>query len=235
MIPCRTLPSLPMRDIARLFGISHQRCHRPSGTRQRRRASQALTQRQQGVVACAGTNVLMMRAHPKNERIKKQMYRSLGRVKAKIRSMSRQAVKLRVVRALNGLCTWVDDLAYRPVVVKLTRWLPRWWSCQLAHLSMKLDKRWDTGYWKSANAPPVPDGLCEACGRRAAWLVIGGADPNEKLDQDVTYLDQNPIHICAWCMIDSALPISNRGERDFALADAGERSIAFRWHWHPFP
>jgi len=70
--------------------------------------------------------------------------------------MSRQVVKLRVVRALNGLCTWVDEVAYRPVVVKITRWLPRWWCCQLAHLSMKLDKRWDTGYWKSANAPRFP-------------------------------------------------------------------------------
>lgn len=149
--------------------------------------------------------------------------------------MNRRSVQLVTLRTLNRVCTWVDDVAYRPVVVKLTRRLPRWWNCQLAHLSIKLDERWNTGYWRSESAPPVPDGLCEACGRRAAWLVIGGADPDEELDQDVTYLDKNPIHICAWCMIDSALPISNRAERAFALADAGERSIALRWHWRPSP
>lgn len=143
--------------------------------------------------------------------------------------MSRKSLQLVILRALNWVCTLVDDVAYRPVVVKLAQRLPRWWNCQLAQLSMKLDERWDTGYWRSNSAPPIPDGVCEACGRRAAWLVVGGTEPDEEPDKVITYLDEYPINICAWCSIDSSLPINNRAERVFALADAGRRSIAWRW------
>jgi hypothetical protein len=131
----------------------------------------------------------------------------------------------------------VDDVAYRPAVVKLTRWLPRWWSCQFAHLSMMLDERWGTGYWKSDQAPPIPIGLCDACGRRAAWLVIGGSYDEEpeiwEKGEEPDYLDLHPIHVCAWCR--PVFDPSRRDDKaavDAALADARTRSIA--WRWRPF-
>jgi hypothetical protein len=31
---------------------------------------------------------------------------------------------------------WIDEVAYRPAVVKVTMPLPRWWRCDLARLSM---------------------------------------------------------------------------------------------------
>jgi hypothetical protein len=64
--------------------------------------------------------------------------------------------KLRLVRALNTACRAVDDVAYRPAVVRLTMPLPRWWNCELAHLSMRLDDHWGTGYWKGDIAPAAP-------------------------------------------------------------------------------
>ena len=53
-----------------------------------------------------------------------------------------------ILKALNTACTWIDEVAYRPAVVKLTLPLPRWWNCQLADLAWHLDRRWKTGYYK---------------------------------------------------------------------------------------
>jgi hypothetical protein len=136
--------------------------------------------------------------------------------------------KLLIVRALQVACTLVDDLAYRPLVVRLTGWMPRWWSCQLSHLSMKLDDRWHTGFWRSPDAPPIPEGLCDACGRRAAWLVVGGfsEDPSDEPDD---YLAQHPIYLCGWCRPDFPAPPRSRSDVELALAEARARSIAWRW------
>ena len=83
--------------------------------------------------------------------------------------VSGRRIQLLAVNALNRACTLIDVVAYRPFIVKLTERLPRWWGCQLAHLSMKLDDRWGTGYWASDDAPAAPEGLCDACRRRPAW------------------------------------------------------------------
>ena len=88
-----------------------------------------------------------------------------------VRPMS---IKRAIVRGLNDACWAVDEIAYRPVVVRLTLWLPRWWRCDLARLSMYLDDRWGLDWWRSDDAPPAPSGVCAACKRRAAWLVLGG-------------------------------------------------------------
>ena len=100
---------------------------------------------------------------------------------------------------------------------------------------MKLDDRWGTGYWKSDNAPPTPLGLCDACKRRSAWLVIGGdyqadleAGGNDKPD----YLDLHPVYVCSWCK--PAFDPSKKHDKtsiDRALADAKTRSISWRWRW----
>ncbi|HYG96424.1 MAG TPA: hypothetical protein VD741_04875 [Solirubrobacterales bacterium] len=143
-------------------------------------------------------------------------------------------MQLRIVRALNQACVWVDEVAYRPAVVKLTRPLPRWWSCQLARASMKLDDRWGTGYWDSDEAPAVPGGPCDACGRRAAWLVYGGSydgvedeEPGELDDGD--YLDRHEVQLCGWCRLEFSSPPESKEELDRLLALSRERSVSWRW------
>jgi hypothetical protein len=131
-------------------------------------------------------------------------------------------MQLGLVRGLNQACLLVDEVAYRPAVVKLTSPLPRWWKCQLAQASMKLDDHWGVGYWDSDDAPPVPEGSCDACGRRAAWLVVGE-------DEGDDYLDRQPIHLCGWCRLEWSSPPESEEEVDRVLASARERSVSWRW------
>jgi hypothetical protein len=39
----------------------------------------------------------------------------------------------------------IDAVLYRPAVVKAFAWVPRWWQCDLAKLSMALDDHWLVG------------------------------------------------------------------------------------------
>lgn len=147
----------------------------------------------------------------------------------------RRAMRLWIVRTLGMLCTWIDAVAYRPAVVKLTAWLPRWWNCQLAHLSMRLDDRWGIGYWRSDQAPAAPNGPCDACGRRAAWLEIGGTEPDEEPAADDDYLQRHPIQVCGWCRLDPSVPIDNEADLVRALGDARARSVSWRLTRPPSP
>jgi hypothetical protein len=131
-------------------------------------------------------------------------------------------LKLGFLRGLNRACLVVDEIAYRPAVVKLTEPLPRWWSCQFARASMWLDDRWGTGYWSSDEAPPAPEGLCDACGRRAAWLVVGGPGGSD-------YLADHPVELCGWCRLEFSSPPENQVELDRVLARAREQSVSWRW------
>jgi hypothetical protein len=152
---------------------------------------------------------------------------------------ARKSRRLWLVRALNVACTTVDGLLYRPVIVRLTEWLPRWWCCELARLSMALDDRWQTGYWRSESAPPAPIGRCDACNRRAAWLVRGGREDDDidssdaqELDEptyDDDYLRDHPVHLCGWCRLTFSSPPRNQAELDQLLADARRRSVSWRW------
>jgi hypothetical protein len=67
----------------------------------------------------------------------------------------RERAKRLTVRVLNRLCELVDEVAYRPAVVKLTLRLPRWWRCDLARLATRLDERWPTGRCSDGAAPAV--------------------------------------------------------------------------------
>jgi hypothetical protein len=138
-------------------------------------------------------------------------------------------LKLAIVRILNWLCTVIDALAYRPAVVKLTERLPRFWTCQAAHASMALDRRWRTGFWTSADAPAVPGGPCDACGRRAALFTIGGWAEKTKNDIDRPYLADHVVQLCGWCCLDGNARPADRAELDRALATARSRSVAWRW------
>ncbi len=129
-----------------------------------------------------------------------------------------------LVRALNAACTGVDAVAYRPVVVRLTQRLPSWWGCQVAHASMKLDERWHTGFWPSGAAPAAPDGPCDACQRRAGWLVVGG--DHEETDSTDDYLASHPVQLRGWCELDFQSPPRNRSELQRALDAARARSVS---------
>jgi hypothetical protein len=109
-------------------------------------------------------------------------------------------VKLLLVRALATLDEAVDDVLYRPAVVKAFSWLSRWWMCDLAKVSMWLDDRWDTGWWETAIEP---DGPCQACGRRAA------------------------IFLCGWCTLGS--PVTDEADVQRGLERARARSVSWRW------
>lgn len=54
-----------------------------------------------------------------------------------------------VVAGLDRADQILDEVLYRPAVVKLTERLPRCWLCDLSKLSMRPDVRWSTSYWNS--------------------------------------------------------------------------------------
>lgn len=150
--------------------------------------------------------------------------------------MKERTLQLTLIRSLNMACQAVDEVAYRPAVVMLTKRLPWFWSCQLAHLSMKLDDHWQTGYWGSPNAPPAPDGPCDACGRRAGWLEIGGhyeGLEDDPVGEEVEYLTAHPVTLCSWCHLRIDTPPENAADLEHLLRDARSRSISWRWRWHP--
>ena len=53
--------------------------------------------------------------------------------------------KRAIVSSLNNACLLVDEVAYRPAVVWLTRPLPRWWQCELGRLAVWLSAPSDPG------------------------------------------------------------------------------------------
>jgi hypothetical protein len=136
-------------------------------------------------------------------------------------------LKRSLVSALDSACGVVDGVAYRPAVVRATMFLPRWWRCKLARLSVRLDERWDTGYWGKDQAG-APAGVCDASNRRAAWLVISGRDWMEDIPPDGSYMEEHPVHVCGWCQLPKG-PIENDQQLADALARARERSISWRW------
>ena len=124
----------------------------------------------------------------------------------------------------------VDEVLYRPAVVKAFRWIPRWWLCDLARLSIFLDDRWRTGYW--AGVGIAPGGACEACRRRAAIHVLGGRDDGEPVE-NVTFLDERPVHVCGWCQIRG--DINSHEALEEALEEARDDSVSWRWAWRVRP
>jgi hypothetical protein len=131
-----------------------------------------------------------------------------------------------IVAALNTACTLVDEVAYRPAVVKLTLGLPRWWRCDLAKLSMRLDDRWRTGFWDEMS-PAAPGDLCAACGRRASIFTLFGHDKDD-IPHDL--LSRHSVDVCGWCHVRGKLITDQEGLTQ-ALAEAGERSVRWAWTW----
>ena len=134
-----------------------------------------------------------------------------------------------VKRALVGTMAKVDEALdwalYRPAVVKAFGWLPRWWLCDLAKLSVALDARWGLGYWDGVGV--VPGGVCDVCGRRAAIHVYGGREDDEPAAGDGFFLVERPVHTCGWCHLRGRI----NGPEDLAsaLSDARRESVSWRW------
>ena len=139
----------------------------------------------------------------------------------------RMDAKRAIVRAVNTACTLVDEVAYRPAVVKLTMGLPRWWRCDLAKLSMRLDDLWGTGFWDESG-PAVPGGVCEVCDRRAAIFTLFGHDDDEEPDD---FLSLHPVNVCGWCHVRPRHLITDHEGLSRALAEARERSVRWSWRW----
>jgi hypothetical protein len=80
-------------------------------------------------------------------------------------------MKRLLVRTLAKMDQGLDEILYRPAIVKAFVWMPRWWRCDLAKLSIALDQRWHVNWWTVDNA--WPGDLCEACRRRASIHAYG--------------------------------------------------------------
>jgi hypothetical protein len=133
-------------------------------------------------------------------------------------------VKRVLIRVLAKADEALDEVLYRPAVVKAFIWLPRWWLCDLAKLSIALDDRWQVGYWDEDGI--FPGGPCEACGRRASIHVLGGLEPDEEAMG--WFLESRPVSTCGWCHLGTILNEADL-ERELALARAD--SVAWRWTW----
>jgi len=97
---------------------------------------------------------------------------------------------------------------------------------------MRLDDRWGTGYWSGDSAPAAPEGICDACKRRGAWLIVGGRYEDDDLDEgddEPSFLMEHPVHLCGWCRLDWEKPIETTSELDQALSRARQKSIAWSW------
>jgi len=114
----------------------------------------------------------------------------------------------------------------RPAVVKAFAWAPRWWQCDLAKLSCQLDDRWKVGYWDEFGRPGP---TCEVCGRRAAWLEIGGRDPEVDDPDEHWFLDYRVVPLCSWCTLEG--PILNDDDLRQQFAAARAASVSWRWRW----
>lgn len=134
-------------------------------------------------------------------------------------------MKRAVVWAIAKADEALDEVLYRPAIVKAFMWLPRWWLCDLAKVSIALDDRWGVGYWNEDSI--WPGGPCDACRRRASIRVYGSRQPDDEPLND--YLEQHPVRTCGWCHLHGQLLNETDVERE--LAAARDDSIAWRWSW----
>ena len=123
----------------------------------------------------------------------------------------------------------IDEVLYRPAIVKAFLWMPRWWQCNLAKASIRLDDRWSTGYWTEDSM--YPGGPCAACGRRASIFVQGELEADEEPIGD--YVEAHPVYTCGWCQCFG--PLSTEADVQRELAAARADSISWRWRWRVRP
>ncbi|HEY7281145.1 MAG TPA: hypothetical protein VID47_06065 [Actinomycetota bacterium] len=142
---------------------------------------------------------------------------------------TRKHVQRALVALLNNACRAVDEVLYRPAFVKVGMPLPRWWNCELARLSVRLDDRWQTEYWDTDWWHPGK--VCDVCGRRASWLTTRDDDKDDLDDTEPSERDFPDLDTCFWCQVLPRAPITSRSEWDAAVEDARRRSVSWRWKW----
>jgi hypothetical protein len=138
-------------------------------------------------------------------------------------------MKRAVVVTIARIDEALDEVLYRPAVVKAFAWLPRWWLCDLAKLSIALDERWGVGYWNEEGMRP--GGPCHVCGRRASIHTYGGLEAGEPAIG--SYLETHPAQVCGWCHLRGRMADEAEVRREFEAARAD--SIAWRWRWRVRP
>jgi hypothetical protein len=91
-------------------------------------------------------------------------------------------------------------------------------------------------------APAAPGSRCQACKRRAAWLVVGGSSDGELLedyeDHDRecgSYVATREVELCGWRRLDPDASIRTPAGLDGELARAGAASTGWHWRWSPAP
>ena len=135
-----------------------------------------------------------------------------------------------MIRGMALLDEALDELLYRPAIVKAFMWVPRWWLCDLAKFSMVLDERWAVGYWEEAGI--VPKQPCEACGRRASIHLVGGwADDPDLAGEgdDGDLLAHRVVRLCGWCHLEGS--ILTEDDLNEELQAAARDSVSWRWRW----
>jgi hypothetical protein len=140
--------------------------------------------------------------------------------------------KRSTLAALELACNLVDRVAYRPVVIRLTQPLPRWWRCDLSRLSVWLDARWRVGYWDDRG----PSGLCDICSRRTAWLRVGGSWEDMGVPNDADdFMLSHPLDLCFACSHAMPYgPIVSDEQLQSTLASTRARSVSWSWRWPDF-
>jgi len=140
--------------------------------------------------------------------------------------------KLGVVSGLNQACLLVDEVAYRPAIVRLTLPLPRWWRCELAKLSVWLDRRWGLEYWggDSDLRTMAPGQLCDVCHRRPTSLEAGEVAVDLGDEETGDYMESHPLKMCFWCKLPES-PIESDKQLAAAIAASRAESISWRWRW----
>jgi hypothetical protein len=164
-----------------------------------------------GLSECRIENRIWGAAIPPSGMAQRSILVALDRPDGNTQAMSKDA-RRRVVGALAQLDLLVDEVAYRPAVVRAFRWLPRWWLCDIARVSIWLDNQWSTGWWHDAGI--TPGAACAACGRRASIFVIDSPDGSE-------------VGLCGWCRVTG--PVLSLSELDRELAKAAADSVAWKW------
>lgn len=130
-------------------------------------------------------------------------------------------VRWRAVSFLTSACAVADGFLYRPFVVRATPFLPRWWNCRLARLSLHLDERWGTGFWEGESAPAAPGGPCSACGLRPSPFVLDVVDEDRYADT------AGIVRLCGWCRIEA--PVLTERNLSGRLSATRRRSVSWRW------
>ncbi len=145
-------------------------------------------------------------------------------------------VRRGIVTALWRMDDYVDWILLRPVTVQLFSFLPRWWQCELAKLSERLDERWKTGVWNIQLDPNVNERLivgpvCDACRKRASSVTVGPmGEGGDTEGHEQGFFDTHEIGLCSWCAPEFRDEgIESEADLQKELERVRDRTVSWRW------